>query len=140
MMDAGSVLAETGEGFGSMIGCVRAELAYYGKVTETEDGFLMDFSNSWRVRRISCKVEDAGPAGRIDAEDREVRRYAVTFKEGNASGWLRKLVFAIVMIAFAVLTFRCFFAIVGLLLAAYCSIIPASSSRRVLDAIKNRLR
>ena len=139
MMDAGSVLAETGEGFGSMIGCVKAELAEYGKVVETEDqGFLLDFSNAWRIRRISCTVEDAGSAGRTDSEDREVRRYAVTFKEGNASGWLRKVFFAVLLAALAILTFRCIFALAGLLFAAYWSIIPASSPRRVLSALKRR--
>ena len=139
MMDAGSVLIETGEGFGSVIGCVKAELAEYGEVKATDFGFSMDFSNSWRRRRISCTVEDAGSTGRTDSEDREIRRYAVTFKEGNASGWLRKVFFAVLLAALAILTFRCVFALAGFLLAAYWSIIPASSSRHVLDKIKSRI-
>ena len=60
-----------------------------------------DASTPWRIRYIACKVEDAGSTGRTDAEDREIRRYAAVFTEGNKSSGLRNAAF--LLAAFSIL-------------------------------------
>lgn len=95
MMDAGMVLFTSEKPFGTVLGGIKAEMSGYGVVkraNEISDGdipdtagecdLFVDWSTPFRWRAISCKLEDAGTAGRND-DGEEMRRYAASFKEGN---------------------------------------------------------
>lgn len=113
MMDAGMAFFESSEGMGNVMGIVKAQLEYYGKVVSDSQiepdslpsstgafTFFMDWSSPWRTRYISCLVEDAGDTGKQDAEGRPVRRYAVSFKEGSRSSKLRACTYIFMTAAF----------------------------------------
>lgn len=103
MMDAGTALFQTEKPYGTVAGGVKVELRKYGKVlrpqeiqpgdlpgTAGECDYFLDWSTPLRRRYISCKVDDAGTAGQT-AEGEPVRRYAVSFKEGNRNTALRRV-------------------------------------------------
>ncbi len=113
MMDAGTALFESKDGYGSVLGQVKAELKEFGSIGTPDDlpegavppstaefDLFLDYSTPWRYRYISCRVEDAGDTGRTTDDGEPIRRYAITFKEGNRSTWLRILVHLIIMAAF----------------------------------------
>ena len=114
MMDAGTALFTGAAGFGDAIGRVKAEMDVFGKTRHVADlrpedlpaavrdcDLFLDASTPWRIRYIACKVEDAGSTGRTDAGDREIRRYAAVFTEGNKSSVLRNAAF--LLAAFSIL-------------------------------------
>ena len=105
MMDAGTALFCGKDGFGSAIGTVKAEMDVYGRTlrarefrpedlppTTKECDLFLDYSNLWRKRYLSCKIEDAGDTGLRSKDGEPVRRYAAIFKEGNRSTFLRNTV------------------------------------------------
>ena len=95
MMDAGMTLFTSAKPFGTVLGGIKTEMSKYGDVkrsneisadsvpdTTGECDLFLDWSTPFRRRAVSCRLEDAGPAGRnVGGED--LRRYAVSFKEGN---------------------------------------------------------
>lgn len=128
MMDAGTALFESKEGFGTSLGQVKAEMKRFGKVYEVSTGdeeadkfhdsvispaelpestdrcdLFLDFSSPWRNRYISCLFEDAGDTGKRTADGEHIRRYAATFKEGNTSTPLRAGVHIGLIVIIAVL-------------------------------------
>ncbi len=95
MMDAGMTLFTSEKPFGTVLGGIKMEMSKYGAVrraneisaeeipdTTGECDLFVDWSTPLRWRAISCRLEDAGPAG-TNAEGAELRRYAASFKEGN---------------------------------------------------------
>lgn len=101
LIDAGTGMFETEKPFGTVAGGVKVELQKYGRVLRfsevdpsdlpeaaREFDFFLDWSTPLRKRYISCKVDDAGKAGET-GEGEEIRRYAVSFKEGNRNTVLR---------------------------------------------------
>ena len=111
MMDAGTAFFEAKEGYGSILGEIKAEMEVYGKVlkiseidnkelpfTTKECDLFLDFSNAFRHRYISCLLMDAGDTGKITDKGEHIRRYAAVFKEGNTSSGLRNM-FIIIIIA-----------------------------------------
>lgn len=101
MIDAGMVLFKTNKPFGTVLGGIKVEMRKIGTVITPESpqaaevpatlgdfDLLIDYSTMLRSRLISCKLEDAGPAGRTE-DGEEIRRYAATFKEGHRNTSLR---------------------------------------------------
>ena len=95
MMDAGMVLFTSEKPFGTVLGGIKAELTKLGDVkrsneismdelpdTTGECDLFVDWSSPLRWRAISCRLEDAGLVGH-NSDGEEIRRYAVSFKEGN---------------------------------------------------------
>ena len=95
MMDAGMVLFTSEKPFGTVLGGIKAELTKLGDVkrsneismdelpdTTGECDLFVDWSSPLRWRAISCLLEDAGLVGH-NSDGEEIRRYAVSFKEGN---------------------------------------------------------
>lgn len=95
MMDAGMRLFETEKPFGTVLGGIKTELARYGKVYRTNEfrpeempeltedcDLFLDWSSIFRTRYLSCKLEDAGLAGRTE-DGEEIHRYAAFFREGG---------------------------------------------------------
>ena len=98
MLDSGTALLCHSGGFGPMLGQVRAELLDFGtSIFSSKDcssmgnfppsggegwDFFLDFSSALRKRYISCTVFDAGDTGRVDSEDRPIRKYAVEIRSG----------------------------------------------------------
>lgn len=98
MMDAGTALFTSKGSFGTVLGQARAEMGEYGKVYRKEElppdnlpigiepfDLLLDHSSAWRTRYISCLVEDAGDTDVTSSEGEPIRRYAVSFKQGDRS-------------------------------------------------------
>ena len=92
MMDAGMTLFTSEKPFGTVLGGIKMEMSKYGAVrraneisaeeipdTTGECDLFVDWSTPLRWRAISCRLEDAGPAG-TNAEGAELRRYAASFK------------------------------------------------------------
>ena len=103
LIDAGTGMFETEKPFGTVAGGVKVELQKYGRVlrasevdpadlpeTAGEFDYFLDWSTPLRKRYITCKVDDAGKAGET-GEGEEIRRYAVSFKEGNRNTALRRV-------------------------------------------------
>lgn len=95
MMDAGMVLFTSGKPFGTVLGGIKVEMSKLGDVRRSNeipaDGIpdstgtcdlFADWSTPLRWRAVSCRLEDAGPAG-TDADGGELRRYALCLKEGD---------------------------------------------------------
>lgn len=117
MMDAGMTLFTSGKPFGTVLGGIKTEMSKYGDVkrpneisadsvpdTTGECDLFLDWSTPFRWRAISCRLEDAGPAGRNE-DGEEIRRYAASFKEGNKNRGLKValvLAFAAAVIALGV--------------------------------------
>lgn len=113
MMDAGMVLFTSEKPFGTVLGGIKAEMSRYGVVrraneisngdvpdTTGECDLFVDWSTPFRWRAISCRLEDAGYAGRND-DGEEIRRYAASFKEGNRNRGVKVtllIVFAVAVI------------------------------------------
>lgn len=146
MMDAVMVLRNSDESFGNVIGQAKAEMEPYGKVwraTELDSSQLpestaeydlfMDYSNFWRVRYISCKVESAGE-----------NRWAIRLKEGNRSSRLRDIFFITVLVAAAICwiipSFLTHIAVFAVILAdLYFWIYPSKKAQRTVRAIATAL-
>ena len=120
MFDAGSIMIESGAGFGTVLGQTCAQLEAEGKVLKLDEAdaetvpqnikdcdFVLDWSNALRYRYIAVDVEDGGTAG----------KYFITFHEGSRS----KFILA---------------AIIGLI---FCSR-PDRRGIRKVEAIKNTFR
>lgn len=145
MMDAGTALFEMEGGFGTALGQVRAELKEFGRVYDDEEDLVLDFSDIWMKRVITCHLEGAGDVG-----DRH--RYAAVFKEGSASTMLRALVHGTMI---TVLAFVLFFpgilfpelaslwlsviCIVGIAAVAYNWITPSRKSVKTLKKISEKV-
>lgn len=112
MMDAGMVLFTSEKPFGTVLGGIKAELTKLGDVkrsneisidelpdTTGECDLFVDWSSPLRWRAISCRLEDAGLVGH-NSDGEEIRRYAVSFKEGNKN---RKGKVLLVLVAVAAL-------------------------------------
>ncbi|MBR5660531.1 MAG: hypothetical protein IKW99_03175 [Bacteroidales bacterium] len=95
MMDAGMRLFETEKPYGTVLGGIKTEMSQYGKVLRTNEipkeglpaasvgcDLLLDRSTKYKVKYITCTLEDAGPAG-ATSDGEPVRRYAASLKEGN---------------------------------------------------------
>ena len=85
MMDAGMALFTSEKPFGTVLGGIKMEMSKYGAVrraneisaeeipdTTGECDLFVDWSTPLRWRAISCRLEDAGPAG-TNAEGAELR-------------------------------------------------------------------
>ena len=107
MMDAGMTLFTSEKPFGTVLGGIKAEMAKYGVVKRTceissdeipdttgECDLFVDWSTPFRWRAISCRLEDAGPAGK-NSEGEEIRRYAASFKEGNKNRVVKVLALSV---------------------------------------------
>ena len=112
MMDAGTALFESKDGYGSVLGQIKAELKEFGVLSTPEDfpteamppstaeyDLFLDYSTCWRNRYISCRIEDAGDTGRTTDIGEPIRRYAISFKEGNRSTGFRILIHVLIMAA-----------------------------------------
>ena len=106
MMDAGMTLFTSEKPFGTVLGGIKMEMSKYGAVrraneisadTTGECDLFVDWSTPLRWRAISCRLEDAGPAG-TNAEGAELRRYAASFKEGNKNR-VAKVVIVLALVA-----------------------------------------
>ncbi len=117
MMDAGMVLFETEKPFGTVLGGLKTELAAYGRVLRGDEirkdeipdstgecDLFLDWSTPIRWRCVSCRLEDVGHAGQT-AEGEEIRRYAVSFKEGCRNRRSRILVTQTLAAALIILGF-----------------------------------
>ena len=95
MMDAGMRLFETEKPYGTVLGGIKTEMAKYGKVLRTNElegetlpgasvgcDLLLDRSTKYKVKYITCTLEDAGQTG-TTPDGEPVRRYAASLKEGN---------------------------------------------------------
>lgn len=104
MMDAGMALFVSPKSLGTVIGGVMVELRKSGKVLRRNDidpsslpestgdcELFLDWSTPMRWRYVSATVEDAGEAG-TNAEGEPLRRYAVSFKEGNRNKAVKKAI------------------------------------------------
>ncbi len=160
MMDAGTALFISRENFGKTMGQVKAEMEVFGKVLKStefspeelpestaECDLFLDFSSIWRIRYISCLVQDAGeiPGAVADEDGRIDRRYAAVFKEGNKSTVLRGVVHAALIIAaiaaavyIGSIFVRIGAAVLGLGLL-FEWIIPSRTAQKTLFKIKEQL-
>ena len=152
MMDAGTALFSSEEGFGSTLGAVKAAMeAGGGKIyrkmdadasvfpaTTGEFDLFLDFSTRWRNRYVSCTLEDAGmtPDG--------LHRYAAVFKQGDSSSRVRDYTLltacvAIILVAsVAPGVIRIVSGVLLLLLIAYVWISPSEKGQeRVKDIISS---
>lgn len=145
-MDAGMTLFHSGSEFGDTLGQVAAEMKVYGNVLKPCDmddaklpestgecDLFLDWSTPWRVRYISCKVENAGND-----------RYAATFKEGNRSTVLRGAVMFCLLVSFAAsaLLAHGICAIAGIMMAgltAYLWILPSRKARNTVRKLMDNL-
>ncbi len=145
MMDAGTALFEMEGGFGTALGQVRAELKEFGKVYDDEEDLVLDFSDIWMKRIITCHLEGAG-------DDGDRHRYAAVFREGSASTKLRALVHGTMIAVLAIVLFFpglmfpemagfCLSAIcvVGIVAVAYDWITPSRKSVRTLKKISSKI-
>lgn len=160
MMDAGTAFFSTKDGFGSVLGQIKAEMEIYGKVwkaseTNIEDlpfstkeyDLFLDFSTIWRNRYISCRLEDSGDTGRRAKEGEAIRKYAASFKEGNTGTKLRGLVHAFLIIslsAAAVSFFPLNFALRLLCLCfafymGYSWLMPSLIAQKIVKDLKNKI-
>lgn len=151
MMDAGTALFTSEQGFGSVLGQVKAEMESGGgtiyKAIDTDASSLphstgdfdlfLDFSTRWRNLYISCRIEDAG----TDADGRH--RYAAVFKQGDSSGRVRDytmltvcVILVLAMIA-APDAIRITAGILLIILIGYLWLAPSEKGQeRVKDIIK----
>ena len=101
MMDAGMTLFTIAKPFGTVLGGIKTEMSKYGDVKRPNEisadsvpdttgvwDLFLDWSTPFRWRAISCRLEDAGSAGRNE-DGEEIRRYAASFKEGNKNRGLK---------------------------------------------------
>ncbi len=95
MMDAGTRLFDSEKPFGTALGGIKTEMAKYGKVLRAKElegetlpeasvgcDLLLDRSTKYKVKYITCVLEDAGTAG-TTSDGEPIRHYAVSLKEGN---------------------------------------------------------
>ena len=95
MMDAGMRLFCSEKPFGTVLGGIKNEMAKYGKVLRSKElegenlpeasvgcDLLLDRSTRYKVKYVSCVLEDAGTMG-TTADGEEIHRYAASLKEGN---------------------------------------------------------
>ena len=159
MMDAGMTLFTSEKPFGTVLGGIKTEMSRYGAVkrpgeisldsvpdTTGECDLFLDWSTPFRWRAISCKLEDAGPAG-TNSEGDEVRHYAASFKEGNKN---RKgkvvsvLALAVLSIAVGMIGIDgipgIFTVAAGLLVAAFVLVFGLRPSKNAQKAVKDLMR
>lgn len=159
MIDAGTVLFESKDGYGTVLGQMKAEMDEFGSTLgreslETEDlppvcrdcDLFMDFSTPGRYRYISCKVEDAGDTGRRTQDGEPIRRYAVSFMEGSATLWPR----TVLLLLIAALLLRLFIllpsylsiplSIASVLYIIYVWLKPSRYSQKVVEKLKEVTR
>ena len=81
MMDAGMRLFCSEKPFGTVLGGIKNEMA---KLPEASVGcdLLLDRSTRYKVKYVSCVLEDAGSVG-TTTDGEEIHRYAASLKEGN---------------------------------------------------------
>ena len=160
MMDAGTAFFEAKEGYGSILGELKAEMEVYGKVlknseidnkelpfTTKECDLFLDFSNAFRYRYISCLLMDAGDTGKITDKGEHIRRYAAVFKEGNTSSGLRNMFTIIIIAIFTAIGVygfmqyipAGFIGIAGILSIAYCWIVPSSAAQETVKSLKQKI-
>ena len=160
MMDAGTAFFKTKNGFGSVLGQVKAEMEVYGKVweaseTKMEDmpfstkeyDLFLDFSTIWRNRYISCRLEDAGDTGRFTQEGEAIRKYAASFKEGNTGTKLRGYVHALLIISLFAAAFSFFplnivirlLCLCAALYIGYIWLTPSLISQKTVKTLKNNI-
>lgn len=160
MMDAGTAFFKAKEGYGSILGQIKAEMEVYGKVFKATDfdikdlpfstkecDLFLDFSTFWRNRYISCRLEDAGETGESTKDKETVRKYAASFKEGNTDTKFRGGVYACLIILFvlsSILGFAIHFVAGLLCLAAAfylgCNwIAPSVKSQKTVKNLKNKI-
>lgn len=95
MMDAGMRLFCSEKPFGTVLGGIKNEMAKYGKVLRTKElegetlpeasvgcDLFLDRSTRYKVKYVSCVLEDAGTVGKT-ADGEDIHRYAASLKEGN---------------------------------------------------------
>ena len=145
MMDAGTAFFEAKEGYGSILGEIKAEMEVYGKVlkiseidnkelpfTTKECDLFLDFSNAFRHRYISCLLMDAGDTGKITDKGEHIRRYAAVFKEGNTSSGLRNMFIIIIIAIFTAIGVYGF-------MQYYCWIVPSSAAQETVKSLKQKI-
>lgn len=159
MLDSGTALLCYCGGFGPMLGQVRAELSDFGTKVYTprecdpsdfppgaEWDFFLDYSSPLRTRYLSCAVFDSGDTGRVDGEDRPVRRYAVEIRTGWAYTPLSRFLSAILpVLALALLIWNPFPWWAGILVFAlaalteYILLRPDRKSARTARKVRHSL-
>lgn len=159
MMDAGMVLFETEKPFGTVLGGLKTELGKHGRVltgnemkaeelpgSTGECDLFLDWSVATRRRYISCRLEDAGAAGQT-ANGEPVRRYAVSFKEGDRNRRCRIIAAQVLAAAFFILGIigikgipGIFTIIAGIALAFVTEYVLLSPSKKAQDVITGLLQ
>lgn len=160
MMDAGTAFFRAKEGYGTVLGQIKAEMEEYGKVvkasemdkselpyTTKECDLFLDFSNILRNRYISCLLEDSGDTGEVTEDGEHIRNYAAVFKEGNTSTVFRGSVAAIKIALFSGVAIYGFIncAILGVagiacaLGAGYFWIMPSRVAEKTVKALKQKI-
>ncbi len=148
MMDAGMIMFESEQNFGNVLGQVKAEMEVYGKVLRPSEigdvqlpestgecDIFLDWSTPWRVRYISCHLENAGE---ITRDGKALQRYAATFKEGNKSTVFRGCVMLVLLLGFVSGVFAtdgALYTIINVVLAAFVAylwILPSRKAQRVI--------
>lgn len=157
MMDAGMVMFESDQNYGNALGQVKAEMEVYGKVLRPSEisevqlpestgecDLFMDWSNVFRVRYISCRLENAGEVSR---DGKTYFRYAATFKEGNKSKPLRACFFlffiAIYVTAMLVCSKNVLDVLIYLVIIAetvYIWILPEKKAQKVVAKLLSSLK
>lgn len=160
MMDAGTAFFTSKEGYGSVLGQIKAEMAVFGKVlsgheiepaalpySTKECDLFLDFSTIFRNRYISCKLEDGGSTGEKTEEGEDIRRYAAVLKEGNTGTKLREWLFILIIL----LLLGCgvswlasgvwlgIISIAAALVAAYWRIVPSRKAQETVKYIKRKI-
>ena len=160
MMDAGTAFFKAKDGFGSVLGQIKAEMEVHGKVwkaseTNMEDmpfstkeyDLFLDFSTIWRNRYISCRLEDAGDTGRLTQDGEAIRKYAASFKEGNTGTKLRGFVHAFLIISLLAAFFSFFPLNIVIRLLCFCAALyigyrwltPSLISQKTVKALKKNI-
>lgn len=156
MMDAGMTLFESEQNFGNVLGQVKAEMEVYGKVLRPSEigdvqlpestgecDLFLDWSTPWRVRYVSCHLENAGE---ITRDGKTLQRYAATFKEGNKNTVFRGCVMLILLLGFVSSVFATDGAldtIINVVLAAFVAylwILPSRKAQRVISKLMASLK
>ena len=159
MMDAGTALFTSKGSFGTVLGQVRAEMGEYGKVYRKEElpsdnlpvglepfELFLDHSSVWRTGYISCLVEDAGDTGEVSQEGEPIRRFAVSFKQGDRTSPLRTICLLMVALVPFIISIMYGFGGWGILISAiialciaYVWITPGKKGVALCNKIKANL-
>jgi len=159
MMDAGTALFTSKGSFGTVLGQARAEMGEYGKVYRKEElptdnlplgiepfDLLLDHSSAWRTRYISCLVEDAGETEGTSPEGEPIRKYAVSFKQGDRTTTFRSiwhlvaaLIPFILSMFFSLGGWGILFSAVIAIFTAYAWMLPGKRGAAICNIIKVNL-